>query len=309
MFAATLGAGVLAALATFLAVWLTNKKTVENYEKEINRQRAEREMEKKEKAMVILKPMILRNTFNGILDMIIMRNSLDRILLFSGDDGFDFVNHSTTEDDGNRYAPRWRFMFIENESTNDIHFVKLTTHSRLETNTKAKINYSTSNFLNLLRSKESIAIRFESLEQHEKLNEASEFYFEASFEYLTTAKQQVCYKYEVKVKNSETEILKDEYTITENITLPSDCKTTVYRNLQDDIAFVDRSAYAWEKIGAAQFKGFGYNTQPSRPSSSDVDALIKIAEGLAGVFISSLTENNPQNNLENEINNIDEQGE
>ena len=36
MFAATLGAGVLTAIATVLAVWFTNKKTSENYEKQLN---------------------------------------------------------------------------------------------------------------------------------------------------------------------------------------------------------------------------------------------------------------------------------
>ena len=99
MFAATLGAGILAALATFLAVWFTNKKTAKNYENELNRQRNERESERKEKAMVIVKPRIIRNTYMGILDMIIMRNSLDRVLLFSGNDGFDFLCHKTTEGD------------------------------------------------------------------------------------------------------------------------------------------------------------------------------------------------------------------
>ena len=60
MFAATLGAGVLAAIATFLAVWLTNKYTAKNYEKELRHQREERETQRKEKAMVIIKPRIMQ---------------------------------------------------------------------------------------------------------------------------------------------------------------------------------------------------------------------------------------------------------
>jgi len=305
MFAATLGAGVLAALATFLAVWFTNRKTAETYKNELRRQENEREIQRKEKALVIIKPRTMRNTFEGVLDTLIMRNSLDRVLLFSGSDGFEFINQSTAKDDGKQYAPIWRFLFIENDSLNDIYSVKLTTHSRLETTSNAIYEYSATNFLALLRSKESIVIRLENLEQWEKLNDASEFTFEATIEYLTVAQQQICYKFEVKVKNFKTEVLKDEYAISDDITLPGNNKTTVYRNLQDDIAAVDRSAYAWEKIGAAQSRGFIHSSQPSRPNSSDFDSLMGIAEKLIGFFLSNSSNSPAENQTEALIENLD----
>ena len=248
MFFATLGAGVLTAFATFFAVWLSNRHTAKKYNDEIVRQNEEREFQRKEKAMVVIKPRIMRNTFGGILDSIIMRNSLDRVLLFSGSDGFDFLNHSITKDDGNVYSPKWRFLSVENESQNEIYSVRLVTNSKLITHANAISEYATNNFVALLRSKESMIIRLENLEQWGKLDEASEFTFESTIDYLTAANQQVCYKFAVRIKNFSTEVLEDNYTILDSATLPGSCTPTVYRNLQDDIATVDRSAYAWEKI-------------------------------------------------------------
>ena len=59
IFAATIFAGILSAIATWVAVVYTNKKTVENYKKDMERQR-------KENAMVIIKPMIKATSFWGL---------------------------------------------------------------------------------------------------------------------------------------------------------------------------------------------------------------------------------------------------
>ncbi|MCL2365313.1 MAG: hypothetical protein FWC71_11720 [Defluviitaleaceae bacterium] len=298
MFAATLGGGIIAALATFFAVWLTNKKTAKMYEEELRHRKEENEIQRKEKAMVIIKPRTMRNTIEGVLDTIIMRNSLDRVLLFSGADGFDFVNQSTIKDDGKKYAPKWRFVIMENESQNEIYSVKLTTHSKLTTNSNAIFEYSTSNFVALLRSKESIAVRIENSEQWNKLDEAKEIIFTSTIEYLTAARQQVCYNFAVKITDLSSEVLEDKFTVSDNITLPGNCIPTVYRNLQDDIGTIDRSAYAWEKIGAAQLRGFANNSLPTRPNSADFDALMGYAEKLIGFVFGIFSKDVPENQTE-----------
>jgi len=249
---ATIVAGVMAALATWVAVVYTNKKTVENYKNDIERQR-------KEDAMVIIKPILMLNSFGGILDMLIMRNTWHRALLFSGEDGFDFF-----DDADKRWGQQCRILIISNESDNDIKSVKITTESKLTTESDEVISYSTNNFTKLLRGKEDVVIRVLNQEQYKKVIElnkvqmSSELNFTCKIEYLTKANQQICYEYIIQIKNDKRiEIIKDEYEILIGVTLTNDIPATVFRNLQDIISSVDRSEYAWKKIGQAQMQGMG----------------------------------------------------
>jgi len=269
---ATIVAGVMAALATWVAVVYTNKKTVENYKNDIERQR-------KEDAMVIIKPTLMLNSFTGFLDMLIMRNTWHRALLFSGEDGFDFF-----DDVDKRWVQQCRILIISNESDNDIKSVKITTESKLTTESDEVISYSTNNFTKLLRGKEDVVIRVLNQEQYKKvveLNKAqmsSELNFTCKVEYLTKANQQICYEYIIQIKNDKRiEIIKDEYEILTGVTLTNDIPATVFRNLQDAISSVDRSEYAWKKIGQAQVQGMGsffqsfFSMNPERKEEQTTD--------------------------------------
>ncbi|MBR6730849.1 MAG: hypothetical protein IKL90_05885 [Alphaproteobacteria bacterium] len=65
MFGATIFAGVLTAIVTFIAVWYTNKKTVELYEKD-------KEYQNRRNNMVIIKPTIKMGSFFGIIEELIL---------------------------------------------------------------------------------------------------------------------------------------------------------------------------------------------------------------------------------------------
>ena len=96
MFGATIFAGVLTAIVTFIAVWYTNKKTVELYEKD-------KEYQNRRNNMVIIKPTIKMGSFFGIIEELILFNIRDRVLLVSSDkDGFDFFDDNDSTD-GYRY--------------------------------------------------------------------------------------------------------------------------------------------------------------------------------------------------------------
>ena len=54
---------------------------------------------------------------------------------------------------------------------------------------------------------------------------------------------------------------------------------TTFRNLQDSISGIDRSAYSWEKMGQAQMRGMmlQYNMQSTEqnrilPEQTDIDS-------------------------------------
>lgn len=70
MFGATIGAGILTALVTFVAVWYTNKKTVELYERD-------KDYQNKRDSRVIIKPTIKFNCFFNVIEELILFNIRD----------------------------------------------------------------------------------------------------------------------------------------------------------------------------------------------------------------------------------------
>lgn len=265
MFGATIFAGVLTAIVTFIAVWYTNKKTVELYEKD-------KEYQNRRNNMVIIKPTIKMGSFFGIIEELILFNIRDRVLLVSSDkDGFDFF-----DDNEKRNIQNNRLFSIKNESKKDIHSVKLDIKTILKTSSDAKIEDHFSNFVNLLRGNEEIIVRMHNTEQRDKLweeldkNNQTILNFDGTIDYLTSANEQVRYNFEAEIvnipekttienqdvvcNNAKISILKDEYKILEKRILKDNMKTSVYRNMQDYVN-LDRVKYIHQKIGAAQAQG------------------------------------------------------
>lgn len=257
IFGATIFGGILTALATMWAVIYSNKKTREQiYEQNIKNERERKEQNKLEK-MVVIKPIHMVNSFNSLLDMMIVQNNWDRILLFSGEDGFEFY-----DDQQKRSSQQCRILLIENKSDYDIKSIKLTTKSLLSTVSDERIVYKTENYADFLRSKEDIAIRILNQTQYEKIVQmhkdgiSSEIDFECIIEYSTLANQRVRYVYKINIKNDKRiEILKDEVESVIDLDDPVSVVPSIFRNLQDSISGVDRAAYSWEKIGYAQMRG------------------------------------------------------
>ena len=264
---ATIGTGIMAALATWFAVVYTNKKTAENYERELDRQR-------KDNAMVIIKPTIKTSTIWGILDRLLFFNEWSRVLILSNpDDGFDFYD---IEELNNRVN---KFFTIKNESKNQINSIKIDVYSKLTTDSSVVIEDKYTNFVKLLRSNEEIMFRLYTTRQREKLwdeinkNTNSRLFFKCTINYLTSASQQICYEYEIEIHNisvlrkveneeehtcdsSRVDIRKDEYNILNEAILNPAETASVFRNLQDKIEGLDRLKYIQRKVGEAQAEGF-----------------------------------------------------
>ena len=264
MFGATIGAGILTALVTYVAVWYTNRKTVELYERD-------KDYQNKRDSRVIIKPTIKFNCFFNVIEELILFNIRDRVLLVSSEkDGFDFFDDNSKRDQNNR-------MFsIKNESKHDIYSVKIDVKTTLKTSSDAKIEDNFSNVVNLLRENEEIILRMHNSEQRKKLweeldkNNQPILSFDCEINYLTSANEQVRYNFEAEIvnipekttienqdvvcNNAKISILKDEYKILEKRILKDNMKTSVYRNMQDYVN-LDRVKYIHQKIGAAQAQG------------------------------------------------------
>lgn len=252
-FWATLLSGILAAVATLLAVVYSNKKTR-------NQLLEEQKKQEKKNNFVVIQPSCQLKRFDQILDNLIISNDYNRIILLSGDDGFDFydnINKQTT------YLQR--LLFIRNNSKNDIQNIYIDTKTvllNLDSNEKKK--YDTSNFVKLLRSQETIIVRLANEEQFLSICEmnkkmiGSELSFACEIKYETLADQIINYGYEMIIKNDkQIEVLKDG--IESVIDIIGDASTSdkqsIFRNLQDSISSIDRSSYAWQKMGLAQMSG------------------------------------------------------
>ena len=288
MFGATIGAGILTALVTFVAVWYTNKKTVELYERD-------KDYQNKRDSRVIIKPTIKFNCFFNVIEELILFNIRDRVLLVSSEkDGFDFFDDNSKRDQNNR------IFSIKNESKHDIYSVKVDVKTTLKTSSDAKIEDNFSNVVNLLRENEEIILRMHNSEQRKKLweeldkNNQPILSFDCEINYLTSANEQVCYNFEAEIvnipektiidgqeitsNNTKISILKDEYKVLKQRTLQENLATSVYRNMQDYVN-LDRVKYIHNKIGAAQAQGmlsqFGnvfpntYQSQQNTVISSD----------------------------------------
>ena len=267
IFGATLGAGILTALATIAAVVWTNKKTEANYKREFERQR-------RDSAMVIIKPSIKTSSIWGIFDRLLFFNEWNRVLMLSNpNDGFEFYDNEEMNTRVNK------FFSIKNESKNEIHSIKIDVSSVLTTDSGVVVSDGEySNFVKLLRNNEEIMFRIYTTKQRDKLweeinkNINSRLLFKCTVNYLTSANRQICYEYEIEIYNisvlrkfndgeeltcdsSRVEIKKDEFTQLDEVTLNSADTASYFRNLQDRLEGLDRINYIQRKVGAAQAEG------------------------------------------------------
>lgn len=255
---ATLLAGCLAAISTMVAVVYTNWHT----KKQLKDQQAVFESIRKEdfkqSRYVLIDITLVLQTFNDFLDRLIVENDYNRVLLFSGEDGFEFY-----DDADKRMFQRARMLLIENSSIFGIKDIVVSTTTELTNlDNSAVWHYSTQNSASFLRKGEKIAIRVTNQEQFEKIIEMNKGHvqsllnFYCHIQYSTLADQRISYVYEIEIRNdSRIEVKKDEVESIIDLKDAIDCKPTVFRNLQDTISGIDRKAYSWEKMGKAQAKG------------------------------------------------------
>ena len=108
---ATIIAGLLTAFSTFGAVIYTNNRTKKQLKEQADNFEKVRKDEFKQSKYVLIKVSLMLQTFSNILDRLIVNNDYNRILLFSGEDGFDFY------DDFNKLLnQKCRILQIENNS-------------------------------------------------------------------------------------------------------------------------------------------------------------------------------------------------
>ena len=269
---ATLIAGLLTAIATFGAVIYTNNRTKQQLKDQAIAFEKTRKEEFKQNKFVLIKLSLMLQTFNSILDRLIVSNDYNRTILLSGEDGFDFY------DDFNKSSnQKCRILQIENNSYIGIKDILISTHTDLRNlDTDAIIRYSTKNSVSFLRSDEKIMFRLTNQEQFENILEMNKnninslLNFTCNIQYSTLANQRITYSYEIEIRNDRRiEIKKDGkesvIEVCDNLKL----KHTIFRNLQDSISAIDRSAYSWEKMGQAQMRGI--MTHFSQQSSGEND--------------------------------------
>lgn len=265
-FGATLIAGILTAIATMAAVIYTNSRTKKQLREQEIKFENERKEEFKRSKFVVIKPTLMLTTFAGLLDKLIVQNEYDRVLLFSGEDGFEFY-----DDKQKQCSQICRLLTIENKTDIDVSEVVISTKTALRNmDTDALWTYSTKNCASFLRGHESIIIRVTDQSQYEKIlsmnadNVSSNLNFECQIEYSTLAGQRITYIYEIEIRNDRRiEVKRDGVEDVADITQKVALVPTTFRNLQDSISGIDRSAYSWEKMGQAQMRGimFQYNMQ------------------------------------------------
>lgn len=271
--AATIFTGVITAIATMGAVIYTNYRTKKQLVEQEEKHRKELIEQFKLQKYVVIKPTLLVNSFVGILDKIIVQNDYNRVLLISGDDGFDFF-----DDINKRIQQTCRMLMIENQDANDIESVVISTKSiLLNMSTEERCSYETHNAINLLRRNESIIVRLTDQNQYKKILDMnkekvpSSLDFCCKIEYSTLAHQRITYSYQIKIfYDNRIEIIKDSVEDIKDEVSSSVIEPTICRNLQDYISGIDRSNYYWEKVGQAQMRGFMslYNANPIQQSSS-----------------------------------------
>lgn len=264
---ATIFSGIITAVATMGTVIYTNYRTKKQLVEQEEKHRKEQEEQFKLHKYVIIKPTLLLNTFTGILDKIIIQNDYNRVLLLSGDDGFDFF-----DDIDKRAWQTCRMLLIENEDMNDIEAVIINAKSvLLNMSTEERSLYETDNAISLLRGQESVIVRLMNQNQYIKILEMNKektpnlLDFYCKIEYSILAYQRITYIYQIKISNDKRiEIIKDNI---QNVKDEDNSKTvmpTIFRNLQDYISGIDKNNYYWEKMGQAQMRGImaSYNAGP-----------------------------------------------
>lgn len=154
-------------------------------------------------------------------------------------------------------------LLLENNTANDIKDIMLTTKSTLlNMNTEKRYTYETSNGANLIRGKESIIIRLTDQTQFTEILEMNKkqipslLDFLCEIEYTTLANQRIKYVYQIRISNDRRiENLKDGIESITDMNEPITVTPTIFKNLQDYLSSIDRSAYSWEKMGMAQMRG------------------------------------------------------
>lgn len=269
MFGATIFSGVITALATMAAVIYTNKKSNAQLKEQEEKHALERKQQFQQSKYVVLKPTLLLTPLIGLLDRLIIQNDYNRVLLFSGEDGFEFF-----DDDNKRSSQTCRLLLIENKTDLDVKDVCLSTKTILKNmSTDEQITYTTKNAASFLRGHESIVLRLANQKQYEmilsmnKKQIPSLLKFECIIEYSTLANQRIKYIYQINITNDRR--IEIENDGIESIQDDSELKigmATIFRNLQDYISGIDRSAYAWQKMGQEQMKGVlsQYNPQSEK---------------------------------------------
>lgn len=260
MFFVTLGVGILATVATIVAVWYTNKKTRDLYEET----RAE---ERKQNAMVVVKPTLRYASFGEIRDRLLVDGSEERAILLSSKEGFDFYDKS--ENFGKRHC----IFSIINESSNRIDAIKLSVNSTMKTSSDTEIASQFENTVNLMRPGEMILLRVHDNSQYEKYweclerNESVETSFNCIIQYSLTTKQQVRYEYEIKIMSNpkihddgtktferKTSIITDAYGLMDSFSSADSVDYSPFRDLQESLSN-DKFGYKYRRIGEEQMTG------------------------------------------------------
>ena len=258
VIAATIISGIFSASATLVAVIYSNKQTKAQLKQQEEKFAEEREEQYRRSKYVVIMPSLILANFNSLLDRLIVQNDYNRVLLFSGNDGFDFF-----DDIDKRSMQLCRLLQIDNRSESDIVDIEIKTETILQNkDSNEKSTYATSNYTALLRAHERIAIRLANQHQYEsiiKMNAGKvphDLQFDCSIVYTTLAKQRIEYHYEVIISNDKRiEIVHDGIEKVENNSDKPFSATSPFRNLQDYISSIDRSAYSWEKMAQAQVRG------------------------------------------------------
>lgn len=256
------------------AVIYTNQKSNAQLKKQEEKYALERKEQFQQSKYVVLKPTLLLMPLFGLLDRLIVQNDYNRVLLYSGEDGFEFF-----DDDRKRSEQKCRLLLIENKTDLDVKDVSIFTKTILRNmSTDEQITYTTNNCASFLRGHESIVLRLANQQQYEMIlsmnerNLPSLLTFECVIEYLTLANQRIKYVYRININNDRRiEVESDGIELVQDDSEPLNQITTIFRNLQDYISGVDRNSYAWEKMGQAQMRGIlsQYNPQNERQSTAD----------------------------------------
>ena len=275
---ATILSGILAAAATIIAVVYTNKQTKIQLKQQEEKYAAERKEQIKQSKYVVIKPSLLLTNIDNFLDRLLVQNDYNRVLLFSGEDGFEFYDR-----DDLRQKQTCRFLVIENNTENDIVDISIQSSTILTNrSTDKKMEYSTSNKSALLRSHEKIIMRladqrqFESILAMNKEKIPHDLSFDCKVVYSTLANQRINYHYKVKIVNDiKIEVECDEIDSVVDNYAGQHFPTSTCRNLQDTISSIDRSAYYWQKMARYQIRGMrdvmqeGFQTAPNNNNTSD----------------------------------------
>lgn len=140
-FGATIFSGVITALATMAAVIYTNRKSNAQLKAQEEKYALERKQQFQQSKYVVLKPTLLLMPLFGLLDRLIVQNDYNRVLLYSGEDGFEFFDDSQKMD-----TQTCRLLLIENKADLDIKDVSISTKTILRNmSTDEQITYTTKN--------------------------------------------------------------------------------------------------------------------------------------------------------------------